>query len=88
MLPELFGAPTGEKTRGRGQGGSAANVYWAPQASTELFGPTGGGITTKTHRMAHAGEGDGAPKVLPELFGVPKAEKLRGDDRAEALPIF
>ena len=25
---------------------------------------------------------------MPELFGVPKAEKLRGDDRAEALPIF
>ena len=62
MLPELFGAPTGEKPQGRGQGGSAANVYWAPQASTELFGPTGGGITTKTHRTAHAGKGGGAPK--------------------------
>ena len=59
VLPELFGAPTGEKNQGRGQGRSAANVYWAPQALTELFGPTGGGITTKTHRTAHAGEGGG-----------------------------
>jgi hypothetical protein len=30
VLPELFGLPTGEKTQGRGQGGSAANFFFGP----------------------------------------------------------
>jgi hypothetical protein len=81
VLPELFGAPTGEKTQGRGQGGCAANVYWAPQASTELFGTTGGGITTKTYRTAHAGKrGAEPPSVVGYGDGVP-----RGDDEATAF---
>ena len=55
---------------------------------TELFGLTGGGITTKTHRTAHAGEGGGSPKCCRSCLGRRVAEKLRGDDRAEALLIF
>ncbi len=35
VLPELFGAPSGRKTQGRRQGGSAADFLLGPQASTE-----------------------------------------------------
>ena len=44
----------------------------------------------KTHRTAHAGGGGGerSPQVLPELFGLLTGKKPRGEDRAEALPIF
>ena len=76
---------TGERT-----GRKRCQFLLGPQASTELFGPTGGGITKKTHRTAHAGGGggSGAPKCCRSCLGRRVAEKLRGDDKAEALPIF
>jgi hypothetical protein len=42
VLPELFGAPSGGKTQGGRQGGSAADFLLGPQASTESVGPPGG----------------------------------------------
>ena len=53
----------------------------------------GAATTMKTHRKAHAGGGVRSPQVLPELFGgqvLPHrpAKKPRGENGAEALPIF
>ncbi len=79
VLPELFGGQCcrsclgrrpAKKNQGRERGGSAADFVPGPQASTELFGPTGDGTATKTNRTAHAGGGKWSPQVLPELFGV------------------
>ena len=70
VLPELFGMPTGEKTQGRGQGGSAANFFLGPP-----------------HGPCRRGGGAGPPSVAGG-GGCRVAEKLRVDDREEALPIF
>ena len=44
VLPELFGLPTGEKTQGRGQGGSAANFFLGPpHGPCRRGGGAGGG---------------------------------------------
>ena len=77
------------KNPGERTGRKRCQFLLGPQASTELFGPTGGGIATKTHRTAHAGGGgSGAPKCCRSCLGRRVAEKLRGDDRAKALAIF
>jgi hypothetical protein len=66
------------KKPGERTGRRRCQFLLGPQASTELFGPTGGGITTKTHRTAHAGGGKRSPQVLPELFGAPSGGKTQG----------
>ena len=48
----------------------------------------GAATATKTHCKAHAGGGARSPQVLPELFGAPTGKKPRGENGAEALPIF
>jgi len=62
VLPELFGAPTGKKTRGRGRSGSAADFLLGPQALMELVGPPGGKIKGSTGRSG----------ALPICCGAPK----------------
>ena len=66
VLPELFGGqvlphrPT--KNPGERKGRKRCRFFPGPQASTELFGPTGDGTATKTNRTAHAGGGKRSPQ--------------------------
>jgi hypothetical protein len=73
VLPELFWLPTGKKSQGRGQGGSAANFFFSPR-------------TEKCRRVG----GERGPQVLlvGGGGGCRVTEKLRVDDREEALLIF
>ena len=68
VLPELFGGqvlPHRPAKKPRGENGAEALpifFFSGPQASTELFGPTGDGTATKTNRTAHAGGGKRSPQ--------------------------
>jgi len=78
-LPELFRAPTCDKTQGRGQGGSAANFYWAPKHRRSfLVRPEAESPRRPTARPMPAGGGERSPQVLPELFGAPSGRKTQG----------
>ena len=57
-----------KKPRGEDRAG-ALPIFTGPPSIDKLFGPTGGGITTKTHRTAHAGGGGGEAKP-PSVTGV------------------
>ena len=88
MLPELFGAPTGEKSRGEDRA-EALPIFTGP--------PSIDGVVWSNRRRNHHEDpphgpcrqrGSGAPKCCRSCLGRRVAEKLRGDNRAEALPIF
>jgi len=64
-----WGTDRQKKIQGRERGGSAADFFPGPQASMELFGPTGDGTATKTNRTAQAGGGKRSPQVLPDCLG-------------------
>ena len=70
---------TGEKKQGRGQGGSAANFYWAPRHRRScLVRPEAESPRRPTARPMPAGGGERSPQVLPELFGAPSGRKTQG----------
>ena len=50
------------KNPGERTGRKRCRFFPGPQASTELFGPTGDGTATKTNRTAHAGGGKRSPQ--------------------------
>jgi len=66
VLPELFGAPTGEKNRGRGRSGRAADFLLGPQALMELVGLPGGKIKGSTGRS----------RALPICCGPPSVDGI------------
>ncbi len=77
----LGGRPA-KKNQGRGQGGSAANFYWAPKHQPQRPPPQ------KPTARPMPAEGRGAPKCCRRCVGRRPAKNPRGEDRAEALPIF